>query len=365
MREVNLFEAEIVREMFNRVAAGEALVLIGRDLNNRGVPTKATVIGSPEERKLWHNLTIRRIIHNQAYMGKTYFGMTSRVSRAKTIQHPQDKWISLPDASPPIVREELFHLANNQLAKPKARTGRPKNDYLLRHHVFCAVCGRPLVGHCLNKKYRYYQCSRARPIENAKHTCRARLVRAYDLENTVWEKIKEVLRDPQIVIAEITKQRMEANGSADSASLDNDITTLEKKLCEYDKRRNNLLEAMELGEFDKDEILDRLNNLKLLRSEDETRLKQLLEIKANISNLEGAQVKLDEVHNTVLENIENCPDDVKKLALDALDIKVNASIDNVEIHGVLPLTLHNYHCTNIGMFVQRCVQIFNTVRLFY
>jgi hypothetical protein len=79
--------------------------------------------------------------------------------------------------------------------------------------------------------------------------------------------------------------------------------------------------------------------LKLLRSEDETRLKQLLEIKANISSLEGAQVKLDEVYDTVLENIENCPDDVKKLALDALDIKVNASIDNVEIHGVLPLAL--------------------------
>ena len=148
-----------------------------------------------------------------------------------------------------------------------------------------------------------------------------------------------VLRDPQIVIAEITKQRMEANGSADSASLDNDIKTLEKKLYEYDKRRNNLLEAMELGEFDKDEILDRLNNLKLLSSEDETKLKQLLEIKANISSLEGAQVKLDEVYDTVLENIENCPDDVKKLAIDALDIKVNASIDNVEIHGVLPLAL--------------------------
>ena len=121
---------------------------------------------------------------NQASMGKTYFGITSRISKAKTIQHPQDKWISLPDASPPIVSEELFHQANSQLTKPKARTGRPKNDYLLRHHVFCAVCGRPLVGHCLNKKYRYYQCSTARPIENAEHACRARLVRACYLENT-------------------------------------------------------------------------------------------------------------------------------------------------------------------------------------
>ena len=30
---------------------------------------------------------------------------------------------------------------------------------------------------------------------------------------------------------------------------------------------------------------------------------------------------------------------MKKIALDALDIKVNASIDDVEIPGVLPLTL--------------------------
>jgi predicted nuclease with TOPRIM domain len=117
------------------------------------------------------------------------------------------------------------------------------------------------------------------------------------------------------------------------------IKTLEKKLYEYDKRRTNLLEAMELGEFEKDEILDRLNKLKLLNSEIETRLKQLVDMKVNITSLEGAHIKLDEVHNTVLKNIENCPDDTKKLALDALDIRVNASTDDVEIHGVLPLAL--------------------------
>jgi site-specific DNA recombinase len=272
-------------------------------------------------------------------MGKTYFGMTSRISRAKTIMHPQSEWISLPDASPPIISEELYQLANNELTKPKVRTGRPKNDYMLRHHVFCVICGRPMVGHCLNRKYRYYQCSMARPMEIAEKACCAKLIRAGELEEEVWGKVKEVLRNPQIVISEIKKQRMEANGDFDSNSMESDIKTLEKRLKEYDKRRNNLLEAMELGEFDKDEILDRLNNLKSLRSETETKLKQLLEIKANISSLEEAQVKLDEIYGSVLDNIENCPDDIKKLAFDALDIKVYASTDSVEIHGVLPLAL--------------------------
>ncbi|UCH52004.1 MAG: hypothetical protein JSV54_04510 [Chloroflexota bacterium] len=179
----------------------------------------------------------------------------------------------------------------------------------------------------------------ARSIENTEQICHARLLRADDLEETVWVNVKEVLCDPQIVIAEITKQRMEADGSTGKALLEDDIRALEMNLKEYDKRRVNLLEAMELGEFDKDEILDRLNNLKLLRSEAETRLKQLEDMKANITNLENAKIKLDEIYNAMLKNIEKCSDDMKKLALDALDIKVHASTDNVEIHGLLSLAL--------------------------
>jgi hypothetical protein len=62
--------------------------------------------------------------------------------------------------------EEIFLAANEQLDKPKVRTGQPKYEYLLRNHAYCAVCGKPLVGHVLNKKYRYYQCNSARPYEN-------------------------------------------------------------------------------------------------------------------------------------------------------------------------------------------------------
>ena len=77
-------------------------------------------------------------------MGKTYFGMTSRVNKAKLIKHPEDKWIPLDNVTPAIISEELFYRANAELDKPKVRTGRPKHAYLLRNHAFCAICGRPL-----------------------------------------------------------------------------------------------------------------------------------------------------------------------------------------------------------------------------
>jgi len=54
---------------------------------------------------------------------------------------------------------------------------------------------------------------------------------------------------------------------------------LKKAIKNYGQRRTHLLEAMELGEFDRDEILDRLNNIRRLRCEDELRLNDLLKVR--------------------------------------------------------------------------------------
>ena len=94
-----------------------------------------------------------------------------------------------------------------------------------------------------------------------------------------------------------------------------------------------------MGEFEKDEVLDRLNNLKCLRHEDETRLNDILSFKENLTSLKDAKLKLGELYDRVLDNIQNCTHELKRLALDALDIRVYASTDTVEIQGVIPLKL--------------------------
>ena len=80
--------------------------------------------------------------------------------------------------------------------------------------------------------------------------------------------------------------------------------------------------AMELGEFEPDEILDWLNNIKRLRTEDETKLNDLLRTRGYLASLGDAKVKLGQLYNQVLENLENSTLEIKRLALDALDIKV-------------------------------------------
>jgi len=332
-REIKIDEAEVVQEIFNMVATGKSFVSIARNLNERCIPTKGS---TSVARKHWHSLTIRRMIKNSSYIGRTYFGVTSRLNKAKTIIHPQDKWILLEKVTPPIISEELFNQANIELDKPKVASGHPKNEYLLRNHAFCAICGKPLVGHCLGKKYRYYQCNSARPYENHGKKCNALYIRANDLEDLVWSKVMEVLSNPEIILKELSN----TNDLNQTETLDAEIKTLEKNLRNYDERRRNLLDAMELGEFQKNEILDRLNKIKRLQTDDETKLNDLQKTRTPIESLANATVKIGELYENVMLNLQNCTPELKALALDALDIKVYAKgIDNVEIQGVIPLEL--------------------------
>ena len=160
-------------------------------------------------------------------------------------------------------------------------------------------------------------------------------IRADDLEEIVWSKTREVLSNPNIVLRDLAETSEKANLD----SLDNEIKELEKALHNYEQRRSSLLEAMELGEFEKDEILDRLNNIKRLRRENEIQLNDLLKTREHSASLANAKVKLNELYNRVLENLLHSTPEVRKLAFDALDIRVYASHDTTEIRGVIPLEL--------------------------
>ena len=151
----------------------------------------------------------------------------------------------------------------------------------------------------------------------------------------VWDKTQPVLANPDIVLSQLAETTNPGNLDAVEA----EIVELRENLRNYEQRRTNLLQAMELGEFEKDEILDRLNNLKRLRHEDETRLTDLVKTRDNITILAEAKIKLGQLYDQVMDNLDNPSQEIKRLAYDALDIKVYASPDSQEIKGVIPLEL--------------------------
>jgi hypothetical protein len=178
----------------------------------------------------------------------------------------------------------------------------------------------------MNKKFRYYQCSNNRIFENSGRKCHGLLIRANELEEKVWNKTREVLENPEVVL----KHLAEATDQKNIDSLEKDIKELENNLLNYEKRRSNLLEAKELGEFGKNEILDRLSNIKHFRIEDEIKLGDLKKTRDNISSLANAKIKLNHLYNNVMDNLQDS----------TIEIKVYAKgNDTVEIQGIIPLEL--------------------------
>lgn len=133
-------EAEVVRKIFSMASQGISTNKIALTLNEEGYKSKS---GS-----LWHPLTVRRIIKNITYTGKTYFGQTKRISKSRVEVQPEENWILMPDVTPPIISDELYTIAQEAMRKAKeSRTVKSNASYLLTGFIRCVVnVVQPLVG---------------------------------------------------------------------------------------------------------------------------------------------------------------------------------------------------------------------------
>ncbi len=333
-REIIEIEAKVVQKIFGMIAEGKSLFAVAKELNRQGIPTKGSTAGNL---KSWHPLTIRRIVQNPCYTGKTYFGTSHRVSKSKTVAVPRDQWKLLPDATPAIISQELFDKANAELAKPRLRPGRAIQDYLLKGHVFCLKCGRPLVGAWLSRKYRYYQCSGARPTASKPKQCDAGYVRADWLEEATWAKIHEVLQNPDLILEQVRREMRTAQQGGSIAALDKDIAELQRRLRSYPAQKARIMDMFQIDGLERDELLDRLNKLRQEIDRDNKALEELRQSRETLTSLAEAEVQLSAFCENATFNIDNCGPEEKKLALDMLDIRAYASPTRVDVKGFVPI----------------------------
>ena len=87
-------------------------------------------------------------------MGITYFYRNLGSHKTTLVPQAKDKWVTLPGVNPAIISRELFERVQKQLERTKeAKNGRAIHQYLLRGFAYCGICGRPLVGSCMGKKW--------------------------------------------------------------------------------------------------------------------------------------------------------------------------------------------------------------------
>lgn len=220
--EIDPDQAEIVREIYRRILAGEAQAGIAADLNVRGIKTK--------DGNAWNKNSFRIMLRNDTYIGTYRF--------ADFVKE---------NAIPPIITKEDFALMQNYLGNKKNPQGkhRENGDYLLTGKLFCGHCGAYMVGESGTSKsgalHHYYACQTRRK----KQACKKDTVRRDWLERKVTELTKNIVLQDDVIewIADsAVKFQQQARGESD-------IGLIEQSLAESRKSQRNIMAAIEAGIF--------------------------------------------------------------------------------------------------------------------
>lgn len=173
--------APIVREIYERVAAGESCVVIADDLHARGAPPPRTP---------WRRHKVWQIARARTGVGEWH----------------ADRARGLTIAVPAIVEEAAWQAAQAALvAHGKRGLRRTRHVYLLEGLATCARCGSPVLIRSPTKQRRglvqaaAYVCRDRKLAHRARERCAAPIVRTADLDARVWAAVCRELEDPELI----------------------------------------------------------------------------------------------------------------------------------------------------------------------
>ena len=199
---------------------GLSINAIARLLNEHRIPTRTATTR-------WERSTVWGMLRNPAYCGKACYGKTElrprqRVTRplrqrngvvsrdSANHERPRQEWIEVP--VPPLVSEEVFALAQEQLQKNAHHSPRRTMEpTLLQGMLVCQQCGYALYRtstRTSKQKLHYYRCIGSDGYRRLPGpVCTNRPLRQDRLDRFVWDEMIRLLDDPALVQAEIERRR--------------------------------------------------------------------------------------------------------------------------------------------------------------
>ena len=287
---------------------------------------------------LFHLTTFHKILNNEAYIGRTWAFTQKHIKGDKIhVQYkPKEEWIPIPDCTPAIIDQALFEKAQYQLKRNRELALRnTKRDYLLRGFAYCGQCSWRYQGSLKKyqtkdglKGYLYYRCSST--FRPATKPCDNPSWKAEELERIVWQKVEDVLSDPEIVSA-----GLKAIQNDDANVLNQELADIEERLKALDDEQYSLLDQSlrgfppEMIERENEKINANRNELAKRKAELETRIQSAKQVEASIENIQKAC-------EIVKGNLKELTFETKRKALEVLKIKVWIDKGRVTIEGTIP-----------------------------
>ena len=232
-------QAEVVRRIFHMyVHEGLRAYSIAVRLTDEDIPTQSGKLQ-------WLQSRVHHILGNATYTGTWVYGKYRHVSTEdgmKVYDQPRDSWIEIP--VPQVVDDETWKRAQALKKKRSVRAKRNTNVlYLLQHLLKCGECGRNFHARCTRtttnvrngKKYhyelptpsRYYMCN---GMQSMRLRCRERpYIRAERLEEPIWNEVKRVIQNPDLIVAGIDTFDAQGNGGLEDeiAQAEQDVRSIQ------------------------------------------------------------------------------------------------------------------------------------------
>ncbi|MGA8335974.1 MAG: recombinase family protein [Solirubrobacteraceae bacterium] len=263
-------EAQVVREIFAAyVERGLSVRQIAFELRDRAIP-------SPTGKPQWGTSAIDRVLRNEAYVGTVYYNRHERIEGAtrgrktRLRERPREEWIAIP--VPAIIDRDTFDRVSqvsHENFKMSPR-GAAAEAWLLRGLIECGHCH---VGCSCHNSYgrhstltRYY-CCRNHDLLRAgseDRLCPERNIRANELDEYVFEQVRQALLTPDQLLA---AERAVLTGAPDenelvAAQLKHLDTAIETK----ERERARLLDAYQAGLLELQELTRRTGVLAARRT---------------------------------------------------------------------------------------------------
>lgn len=235
---LGITEAELVRDLFTRIAEGSTLNAECKRLSALGVPRHARYGGNAgkivETSKGWGYSSLSTILHNPAYTGESIVATS-----AGPITRPM----------PQIVSPLLWERAHAQLTRNRTLSRKnAKRDYWLRGLIVCGCCGSTYVG-TASSGHRKYRCSAGARIGGVRTTpCRARMLGATWVEEAVWAECVRFIEHPGKALDE-ARRTLRAN-AGNVASAETQRRSLLREIAAKDTERERILTLYRKGIID-------------------------------------------------------------------------------------------------------------------
>jgi len=248
-------EADMVRDLFRRIAAGSTLITESRRLEALGTPSVLRRAGRADVvNRRWWPTRLHKVIKHPVYKGEY-----TLQSRNGPVEMPV----------PALVDANLWEAAQTAMTRNRdlSRAGNVR-DYLLRGIARCrspledgSVCGRTYIGGPGSKplpdgtRRLYYHCSGSRSHSTApdRPRCPGRSVPMATLEQLVWEDVRAFVLAPDRYLADARAALAQRSGADSTTGPERErlATALASKAAE--RERAQLLFRRGLADLDETE----------------------------------------------------------------------------------------------------------------